>query len=271
MNLQQKIEQLLKNAAETTDDSRVLLGELKSFSDVELEIIFENKVWIYSGSIFLRVTSNSHEAMAGSLFAAIMEKTLRLKFCPAANKTIPLWGKFSCGSIYGKIPDVTLFNARLSNDIIPIVAECEFTHLSLNDLLIQASELLSEATRVRYAICLKLQTRLPFRIDFYIFERNCEMDDKLNDIVNSGKAKGLPDCSFMETREKSADELIREMDLKQIFYRRIDDTNYSEDFTFELEGRYFGSSEEIITFTVSGQRVNAIRCAFYRHMNATMP
>ena len=209
--------------------------------------------------------------MTGLLFIAIVEKILGLRLFPVAQKTIPLWGKFSCGSVYGKIPDVTVFNSTSSNYIIPIVAECEFTHLSLNDLLIQASELLSEATCVRYAICLKLQTRLPFRIDFYIFERNCEMNDKMNDVVNSGKVKGLPDCSFMDTREKSADELIREMDLNQIFYRRIDDTNYSEDFTFELEGRYFGSSEEIITFSISGQLVSDIRCAFYRHMNVPMP
>ena len=61
-------------------------------------------------------------------------------------------------------------------------------------------------------------------------------------------------------------EVLRSLNMILIFQREIDEHNFNEDFWFDLGGEYFGSTNEIIRFTVSGRYMARVRRMLYCHI-----
>ena len=64
-------------------------------------------------------------------------------------------------------------------------------------------------------------------------------------------------------------ELVDDLELAPIFFKRIDDSNIHNDLNFTLEGRYFASMERFITFTIPSENLIGLRRRFYEYHGVT--
>lgn len=68
-------------------------------------------------------------------------------------------------------------------------------------------------------------------------------------------------------RDRAVDEqLLNDLHLKLVSHREITRQNCSQNFSFHLEGKYFGVQREFVVFTISGSFMAHIRDLFNEHI-----
>ncbi len=252
MDLRKKIEQILEEAM-NSGGNILYLGKICDFTKGEIEIIYDFKVKVLNGSIYLLVPSMPHQSMV-SLVSSIFSQGSTPTFQSRSYADIPvtIYGKYSCGSVTVKRPDFAL---RLYKPwgSIPIVAECAFRHEELLDLIVEGAELLTEFTVFQYCICFKIHRCSFFPANFYVFERTVPGGQNLNTIDPAAVAALSHEC--LEKERAINEELFAHLGISLVFHRVIAPENIDQDFTFELQASHFGLEQETITFTVSGDSV----------------
>ena len=148
--------------------------------------------------------------------------------------------------------------------LTPVVAEAAFRNEHLTSLIIEAAELLTEFTPFQYCIAFKIDRHNFFPAYFYIFERTMEGGRNLEDIDPATIALLPHDC--IEDEIPINEELFANLRISLKFLRDITATNYAQDFSFDLEGKYFGLDQDVITFTVLGAYVELIKEEFDNHV-----
>ncbi len=71
---------------------------------------------------------------------------------------------------------------------------------------------------------------------------------------------------YIEEKVAVNEDLFARLGIRLKFHHEITEDNYMNDFSFDLEGRYFCLSENIITFIVPGPVVVRIKQVFDEHI-----
>ncbi len=186
---------------------------------------------------------------------------VRFSVLPDINFTI--YGKFSCGAVKVKRPDcaVELLSPPYYT---PVVAEVVFRNEELQELIVETAELLSEFTSFQYCASFKIHRRRFFPTHFYVFERTIDGGKKLEEMDQ--KSISELKHEYIEENVAVNEDLFARLGIRLKFHHEITEDNYMNDFSFDLEGRYFDVSENIITFTVPGPVVVRIKQVFDEHI-----
>ena len=263
MDLQERIDNLLENGL-SREMYMVPLGLVSDFSEEEIEIIFNNKTYVYFGHIYLLVVSNPHQKMHSALVETFTDSSLPVKLCVLSDWSFFVHGKFSCGHVLKRLPDLTIENYDEIH-FQPLVAEVSFRTQNYVQLIIRVAELLNESTSFTYGIALKLSSRGTFHGDFYVFQRSMKSNEALQKQIKTKKPKRLP-CLLIELDREVNQSLFDDLEIRLIYYREITILNYTNDFQFTLEGRYFNVPEEFVTFTVFGNTMVRLREIYEAHL-----
>lgn len=271
-SLEEKISSLLATGNNSKNDEPLILGHVKEFTQEEMEIIFGYKAFISQGIIYLTAPSLPHQYMEGCLATAFNKKiNEKSKFSAQFVMGIRLWGKFSCGLVKYKLPDVCIVEDCGTKFSIPIIGEVAFGNETLRQLIIQAGEILSESTNVVYSIGFKIWTTAPFRCDFYLFKRIIQPDKKLIAQLESSKnLETINGCSLVDPEIMAASEVIENVNVETVLHHEITEENYINGFSFEIEGRFLGSLQQMETVTITGEMLIRLRRLFYDHMGITI-
>lgn len=261
MDLRARLENSINDMLATGTET-ICLGRITDFTEDELEIIYEFKVNVYCGSIYLLAPSTPHQAMAALVNSTFgQESKPAVSLFPVENYPVKIYGKYSCGAVKVKRPDCTI-QICVPGGYRPVAAECAFRNENLFRLLVETSELLTEFTTFRYCVAFQIEPADFFPAHFYVFERTVESLENPEKILNSpARAQHLAHACLAEDRPIN-DELFADLKITEIFHHTITAANYKQDFSFELEGKYFGLEVEIVTFRVRGVKIEILKAEF---------
>ena len=256
MNFRERLNRIL-DEAEETGANMMFIGKIVDFTNEEIKIIYDFKIKVFNGSIYLLAPSMPHQSMVSlvlSIFSQGSNPTFQSR--PYTDMPVTIYGKYSCGSVSVKRPDFAL---RLYKPwgSIPIVAECAFRHEELLDLIVEGAELLTEFTVFQYCICFKIHRCSFFPANFYVFERTVPGGRDLNTIDPATVAAFSHEC--LEKERAINEELFAHLGISLVLHHEITPDNIDQDFSFELQASHFGLEEETITFTVSGDSVTMLK------------
>ena len=262
-----KMEYLIELARNSDLDS-ITYGDIAEMSDDEFLEVQEWRVRIQNNHVIIRIPTLVHQDMISFLISSFCKKCNMDKVF-ICNLDIPVWQKYSCGTILKKQPDFVVVLDPNSNIVISVVSEIAFLNESLEDLLIEAAEMLNESTSVVYFIAIKIFRDLPFRMFFFIFQRTIQTDASFEARISSKEHPRSFPCFKLGKKKRNILELVDALELVPIFFKRIDDSNIHNDLNFTLEGQYFASGERFITFTIPSENLIGLRRRFYEYHGVT--
>ena len=255
--------------ARNSDLDSITYGDIAEMSDEEFLEVQEWRVRIHNNHVIIRIPTDVHQFII-SLLTTSFWKKCNLDKVSICNFDIPVWQKYSCGTILKKQPDFAIILNPVSNHIISVVSEVAFLNENVEDLLIEAAEMLNESTSVTYFIAVKIFRDLPFRMFFFIFQRTIQTDTDLEARISSKEHPRSFACFKLGKKKRNILELVDDLELVPIFFKRIDDSNIHHDLNFTLEGQYFASGERFITFTIPSEDLIELRDLFNDHHGGTV-
>ena len=107
---------------------------------------------------------------------------------------------------------------------------------------------------------------LQFHAHFFVLKRTVETDEALQEKINGKNCPKIMSCSKVDKNHVVNQELFDELHVRRIFYREITLDNYTENFQFTLEGRFFNVPDEFIIFTVYGRTMIRLKTIFDEHI-----
>ena len=278
MDIRKKIQNLLDIGLTSTSEDKLVVGNIKDFTPEEIEIIFEYKVFVYNRIIYVTAPSKPHQYMIACILNALdkgIANTLNTARNATENPTtnynpaIRLWGKYSCGIVKEKQADLAISVCEGDNFSTPVVGECAFANESLNELIIQAGEILAESTDVEYSISWKLNTTEPFQMDFYIFRRTIRPNPQLIDALQDARiGVRLRGCNLIHYQKMKPKKLSRMVGIEIVHHHVINQSNYEKGFSFDLDGQVLGLGNQPITFHVTGEDLARLRKIFLIHVGS---
>ena len=263
MNLEARLGKILEDAIANGQDM-ILLGNLNDFSEDEMKIIYTFKVKVSNNQIYLLAASRPHQYMVSLIdktFSKRSKPEVSISFLPDIDFTI--YGKFSCGAVKVKRPDCVV-ELESPPYYTPVVAEVAFRNEELQELIVETAELLSEFTSFQYCASFKIHRRRFFPAHFYVFERTIDGGKKLEEMDQKSISELKHEC--IEENVAVNEDLFARLGIRLKFHHEITEDNYMNDFSFDLEGRYFDVSEDVVTFIVPGQSVVRIKQEFDQHI-----
>jgi hypothetical protein len=241
----------LENRINGFPEAYVYCGKIEDYEDDINQLDFKYKnLRIINGKIFHRANESDPHRGASMMFSnilldAIIDKMLSRNFNTFTPSPV-IFNNFSCSAVQEKVPDADLSwrysDPRLNNPLL--VVEVVFGHESFSQMVLELASYLTEFGTSVYSIGFQYsRNSIDFQALFFILRRREEMNSENREALidfykNKKKTFKYKDANCIKvekTKIQLNQEFLDQLNCELVLLKEFNDTNYTEDFPFELD------------------------------------